>query len=67
VRDPGLNCVRGVGEGEDPVLRVPVECKAGFTLDDLEGFGLGEVEMEGRGLGRLAGSLCNAFLNDWRG
>lgn len=34
-------------------MRVPIECKAGFTLENLEAFCLGKVEMERWGLGRL--------------
>ena len=64
MRDPFLNSVGGIGGRENPVLRVPVQCKAKFTLEDFEAFGLGEVEMEGWGLGRLVECLCSDFPDE---
>jgi hypothetical protein len=53
VRYPGINAIGAIGGGEDSIFESIFECDAYFALQHLEGFGLGEMEVERWGLWRL--------------
>lgn len=50
VGDPGINTIGPVGGCKDSIFACILECGTDFALQHLEGFGLGEMEVERRGL-----------------